>query len=275
MLAGLTQGPAWWLPGLAALDADAGTAALALTADQPAAHASPPARWAVVATDSAASSSAVAEPVWAFPGEPNTIASSGAGGTTGFPAFRQGIENPLALPLTTDLLQGLTSLPDPGHFFPALLVRPGWGLEAGNAAGVSPEGGGRLIAPAPSIASGFGTATPAITAEGTSVTGPRPSATRTSSALPGTTTPSPTQVAQIRQAYGQLPLRFEANVGQTNARVQFLAQGAGYNLFLTGTDAVLALQAPASTPAPDHLGTPAALPAPRPSAVLRMQILSH
>jgi hypothetical protein len=36
----------------------------------------------------------------------------------------------------------------------------------------------------------------------------------------------------------QLPLAFEANDGQTDDRVEFLARGPGYNLFLTGTEAV-------------------------------------
>src|SRR5438270_786317 len=33
--------------------------------------------------------------------------------------------------------------------------------------------------------------------------------------------------------YGQLPMSFEPNAGQTDARVQFLSRGAGYTLFLT------------------------------------------
>ena len=38
--------------------------------------------------------------------------------------------------------------------------------------------------------------------------------------------------------YGKLPLVFEANAGQTDSRVKFLAQGAGYRLFLTPREAV-------------------------------------
>ena len=33
--------------------------------------------------------------------------------------------------------------------------------------------------------------------------------------------------------YGKIPLSFEANRGQTDARVQFLSRGSGYALFLT------------------------------------------
>jgi len=45
-------------------------------------------------------------------------------------------------------------------------------------------------------------------------------------------------------SYGRLPLSFEANRGQTDGRVRYLARGAGYGLYLTGTDAVLALTVP-------------------------------
>ena len=37
--------------------------------------------------------------------------------------------------------------------------------------------------------------------------------------------------------YAKLPLAFEPNVGQTDARVKFLAHGSGYTLFLTDTAA--------------------------------------
>ena len=43
----------------------------------------------------------------------------------------------------------------------------------------------------------------------------------------------------------QLTLRFEANQGQTDNQVKFLARGSGYNLFLAPTEAVLALRKPA------------------------------
>src|SRR5437763_17104220 len=43
--------------------------------------------------------------------------------------------------------------------------------------------------------------------------------------------------------YGRLPLTFEVNQGQADARVKFLSQGPGYMLFLTANEAVLALPA--------------------------------
>ncbi len=48
--------------------------------------------------------------------------------------------------------------------------------------------------------------------------------------------------AHLTIAYGQLPLSFEANKGQTDSRVNFLARGAGYSAFLTPNSAVLSLK---------------------------------
>src|ERR1700722_8198887 len=48
----------------------------------------------------------------------------------------------------------------------------------------------------------------------------------------------------IAAAYGQLPLAFEPNQGQSDPRVKFLCRGAGYSLFLTETESVLGLRAP-------------------------------
>jgi hypothetical protein len=49
---------------------------------------------------------------------------------------------------------------------------------------------------------------------------------------------------QLLQAYGQLPLSFEANTGQTDAQVRYLSRGSGYTLFLTSSGAVLDLEKP-------------------------------
>ena len=53
--------------------------------------------------------------------------------------------------------------------------------------------------------------------------------------------PTRTAKPQVVQAYGKLPLTFEANQGQTDAEVKFVSRGNGYILFLTPTEAVLAL----------------------------------
>src|SRR2546426_7150562 len=54
--------------------------------------------------------------------------------------------------------------------------------------------------------------------------------------------PQATNLLPIVQSYGKLPLSFEKNEGQTDSQVQFLARGRGYTLFLTPTEAVLALR---------------------------------
>jgi hypothetical protein len=48
-----------------------------------------------------------------------------------------------------------------------------------------------------------------------------------------TVAPDSVGKAGIAEAFGKLPLSFEANRGQTNSRVQFLSRGSGYSLFLT------------------------------------------
>ena len=57
---------------------------------------------------------------------------------------------------------------------------------------------------------------------------------------------SPKERSEIARAYGRLPLSFEANLGQVDQRVRFIARGINYGLFLTANEAVLTLRAPAS-----------------------------
>jgi hypothetical protein len=54
--------------------------------------------------------------------------------------------------------------------------------------------------------------------------------------------PAPNQRTLGNVADLKLPLNFEANHGQTDSQVKFLARGNGYNLFLTATEAVLRLR---------------------------------
>jgi hypothetical protein len=70
----------------------------------------------------------------------------------------------------------------------------------------------------------------------------RRQATRTGLASAQTGQLSKPDLEQIRAQYAQLPMSFEANMGQTAPEVQFLSRGRGYELFLTRDDAVLALQ---------------------------------
>ncbi len=65
-------------------------------------------------------------------------------------------------------------------------------------------------------------------------------------AVPGQTTvkaPAP-DGTESAENYGKLPLAFEANQGQADPSVKFLSRGSGYSLFLTGSEAVLALGGP-------------------------------
>ncbi|HUO05567.1 MAG TPA: SBBP repeat-containing protein, partial [Candidatus Binataceae bacterium] len=55
-------------------------------------------------------------------------------------------------------------------------------------------------------------------------------------------------------SFAKLPMRFEANRGQTDTRVKFLSRGDGYTLFLTPDGATLALRFP--SPSPPTANTP-------------------
>jgi hypothetical protein len=46
---------------------------------------------------------------------------------------------------------------------------------------------------------------------------------------------------QTLESYGRIPLSFEANAGQADESVDFLARGAGYALFLKPSEATLVL----------------------------------
>ena len=64
-----------------------------------------------------------------------------------------------------------------------------------------------------------------------------------------------------------LPLFFEPNQGQTDARVKFLARGSGYGIFLTADEAVLELQPSALSSRQSAVGTRRLEP-----AVVRMRL---
>lgn len=91
----------------------------------------------------------------------------------------------------------------------------------------------------------------------------------------GLTTPTPSIDRQaVMEAYSQRPLSFERNMGQADPRVEFVSRGPGYNVFLTGSEAVLAMQEqpaaersqPATIPAAEHANSGK-------SAVLRMALV--
>ncbi len=80
--------------------------------------------------------------------------------------------------------------------------------------------------------------------------------------------PLPHSAPALTQNYGQLPLSFQANVGQTDPRVQFLSAANGSMLFLSATEAVFRLDKPANG-APDSLGEVG----PPTTAVVRMDLI--
>jgi Abnormal spindle-like microcephaly-assoc'd, ASPM-SPD-2-Hydin/Beta-propeller repeat len=84
-----------------------------------------------------------------------------------------------------------------------------------------------------------------------------------SATSPTLTTAPPSSKLALDAAYGNLPLRFEANRGQADPRVRFLSRGSGSELFLADAEAVLVLTKPLSydsEPAQDVLTTPSFLP---------------
>ena len=57
----------------------------------------------------------------------------------------------------------------------------------------------------------------------------------------GPSGPNPTQSTRVLASMGTLPLAFEANQGQTDPQIKYMARGNGYTVFLTADDAVFAL----------------------------------
>ncbi len=116
-------------------------------------------------------------------------------------------------------------------------------------------------------------------------------ASATPAATPDAT---PAQEDAVRANFAKLPLSFEANVGQTDAQVDFLTRGPGYALYLSATEATMVLSPPAEDAAgggmlsrpcldgsasPDCLGRESMAPAATAQdtrnlpAVVRMQVL--
>ncbi|MGB2887201.1 MAG: SBBP repeat-containing protein [Candidatus Acidiferrales bacterium] len=78
-------------------------------------------------------------------------------------------------------------------------------------------------------------------------------------------------------SYGNLPLSFEENLGQTDSRVRFLSHGSGYELLLTPQESVLSLRHTRrlGTSSPKRGAYPTALrseAAPQTISVLRMRL---
>ena len=71
-----------------------------------------------------------------------------------------------------------------------------------------------------------------------------PRASATASQRPRRAIAAP-QSHSLRIDFSKLPMSFERNDGQTDAQTKFISRGDGYTLFLTPTEAVLALRKPA------------------------------
>ncbi|MGA7380572.1 MAG: SBBP repeat-containing protein, partial [Terriglobales bacterium] len=86
-------------------------------------------------------------------------------------------------------------------------------------------------------------------------------------------TPDLAAQGKIVETYGKLPLTFETNQGQTDAKVKFLSRGSGYTLSLTGDEAVFSLRGSEAKPNTSLVGElrPRAV-VPTTKAVLRMKL---
>src|SRR5918911_1747495 len=84
-----------------------------------------------------------------------------------------------------------------------------------------------------------------ITRQGHASNDSLPHSSTTDETVERTTPPSETvdemKRAHVSDAYDKLSLSFEANQGQFDRQVKFLARGGGHNLFLTASEAVLIL----------------------------------
>jgi aldose sugar dehydrogenase len=91
------------------------------------------------------------------------------------------------------------------------------------------------------------------------------------------TSGSPREVAvrakpDLHEFTATLPLSFEQNAGQLDSRAQFSARGAGYNLFLTATGAVLELRQSASRTSRKSESPRRSQPGSQTSAVLALRL---
>jgi len=83
-----------------------------------------------------------------------------------------------------------------------------------------------------------------------------------------------TDESRVAANFGNLPLSFEPNQGQTDSQVKFLSRNSHYNLFLTSSEAVFTLPVHSSTKPRSHGRAAQADRIPMDSqAVLRMEIL--
>ena len=97
--------------------------------------------------------------------------------------------------------------------------------------------------------------TAAVKSSDTTEARPHASMAETRTVAPGM---SESTKSRLVKMYAKQAMRFERNEGQTDAQVTFLARGAGYRLFLTPDEAVIALRTPRVGPSfTPHVDSPA------------------
>ena len=78
--------------------------------------------------------------------------------------------------------------------------------------------------------------------------------------------------ANLSSDFGELPLAFEPNVGQTDARVRFLTRGGGMTTFFTDTETVMVLSRSRQAKRPEWPSRPATASGEVEQAVVRMKL---
>src|SRR5262249_48711343 len=105
-----------------------------------------------------------------------------------------------------------------------------------------PGGGSPVSTPAVPRQTGLDLVVPPLFARATATTDISQFLVRENAPRDGQITSDPGNPSGQLGNFLKTPLSFEANHGQTDARVQFLSRGPGYSLFLTSDEAVLSLQ---------------------------------
>ncbi len=109
--------------------------------------------------------------------------------------------------------------------------------------------------------------------------GPFSSKTASTGNHPKSFPPAAYRPVHLAENFGNLPLAFEPNQGQTDSQVKFLAHGRGYSLFVTDQEAVLVLKKSSLAPSNRFLAkgtknypSPSVTSGPSTLTVIRMKV---
>jgi len=155
--------------------------------------------------------------------------------------------SPLFPPSVSPSLPGPTPLGPGPNLNPSAPSTSGTPRPSHSSTGTTPPPGSAGVSPVPAVPVPAAPAPVPVTAPGSAGVSPVPAVPAVPAPVPATATrgvsrhPSSATAATRRARLGPLPLRFEANRGQTAPAVRYLVRGAGYTLFLTPTDATLTL----------------------------------